>query len=154
VCLGFTSKVKVFVCPATNQIYDWVWQLTIWNQPQPSGGQGSLCVSLPLSTFLYVSLDIGLLTEVGNWAVFGLLETTDTSFKAESLKARLTNDSTSTLGLPPCVVNVINPMVTSSVLTQDCGHGRKLNCVCVFISAGPIIKLRAGGGGDREGHLL
>jgi hypothetical protein len=27
-------------------------------------------------------------------------------------------------------------------------------CVCVFITAGPIIKLCAGGEGDSEGHVL
>ena len=26
--------------------------------------------------------------------------------------------------------------------------------MCVFITAGPIIKLCAGGGGDSEGHVL
>jgi hypothetical protein len=29
-----------------------------------------------------------------------------------------------------------------------------VNCVCVFITAGPIIKLCAGGEGDSEGHVL
>jgi hypothetical protein len=27
-------------------------------------------------------------------------------------------------------------------------------CVCVFITAGPMIKLCAGGEGDSEGHVL
>jgi hypothetical protein len=31
---------------------------------------------------------------------------------------------------------------------------QKQNCVCVFITAGPIIKLCAGGEGDSEGHVL
>ena len=34
---------------------------------------------------------------------------------------------------------------------QPVGRG---NDVCVFITAGPIIKLCAGGKGDSEGHVL
>ena len=30
----------------------------------------------------------------------------------------------------------------------------KKKCKCVFITAGPIIKLCAGGEGDSEGHVL
>ena len=60
-------------------------------------------VSLRLSTSLHVSLDIGLLNEVGNWAVFALLDTTDTSISAEFLKARLTNTALQHWGYLPAL---------------------------------------------------
>ena len=37
------------------------------------------------------------------------------------------------------------------LLLQDL---RIQSCVCVFITAGPMIKLCAGGEGDSEGHVL
>ena len=54
----------------------------------------------------------------------------------------------------------VDPNPVRRVLIQT-GIHRKLNFVsvrtikvCVFITAGPIIKLCAGGEGDSEGHVL
>jgi hypothetical protein len=36
----------------------------------------------------------------------------------------------------------------------EIGAGRYSSAVCVFITAGPMIKLGAGGEGNSEGHVL
>jgi hypothetical protein len=42
----------------------------------------------------------------------------------------------------------------SAQLASELRLKAKGRCVCVFITAGPMIKLCAGGEGDSEGHVL
>ena len=57
-----------------------------------------------------------------------------------------------------CVCLWLSAVTVSSTgaknLLQGDDNGHESYIVCVFITAGPMIKLCAGGEGDSEGHVL